>query len=125
MVNSGATFCDTHKNQMPFVTFKPLDTLTRAMVIYCAFDINHGLAAKYCKKCNKSLCLGCAFDHAIHGAVDIDVARTVVAMQIDAHVRRLEEESEQSEEQADQIRNIVTAMQIVRKVAIFNNRIGK
>lgn len=82
-------FCNTHKQQMPFVAFKKLEQKT---IYQCNTNQYHGIANKYCHKCKLVQCSNCAFDHAIHGAVDIDKAHELLEQNITARLKCFEQE---------------------------------
>lgn len=95
---------------MPFVPFKPLETQQAAIAVQCKVNSNHGLASKYCAKCKLSLCDKCAFDHAIHGAVDIAVAQLEIAKLASSQLNKLEEQITESNPITDKVHAILTTM---------------
>lgn len=89
--NTCVTFCDTHKQQMPsFVAFKALEA-KQVVLSPCNLHASHGLASKYCKQCKKYLCDKCAFEHASHGATDVEKMQVDVATQLAAKLNQLEQ----------------------------------
>lgn len=113
MEHNAVTFCETHKQQMQFVSFKLVETKQSATCAHCETNTNHGLAAKYCNKCKKSLCLNCAFEHVAHGVVDIAKAQKEIAKKIATRVSMLEEDTKWCQTVLEKIHNIVTTMQLV------------
>lgn len=107
--NASATFCDTHKQQMPpFMSFLPLESMQGSKVERCANSYDHGSATMYCGKCKQSLCIDCAHDHVIHDAVDM-------AKQSATTLNMLEAQTKESLPIVDDVRKKVATMQLVCK----------
>lgn len=107
--NSNVAFCDLHRQQMQFVKFIPIDG--EHFASNCALNSSHGLACKFCNQCKKPLCIECAIDHAIHGVVDIEMARKQIACQIDEKLVVLQEQSKNFQPIGEEIRKRIPVMQ--------------
>lgn len=111
--NTSIVFCELHKQQMSFMSFKPLETNQRAVLAHCATNKIHGLASKYCNKCSSCLCLNCAFDHAVHGVVDIDSAHKEIANKLAIQLGDLEMRTMQAQLAVEKAHQMITAIQLV------------
>lgn len=123
MIRGAAPFCDTHKQQMSFVKFEPLEQNYTCQTL-CTIE-NHGLANKYCKQCKMALCANCAFDHATHGATSIEQSYEEYGALLSDILSELNIHYEKAESLIPKARLALKKMQQVCKSSSNHHTLGK
>lgn len=118
-----APYCDTHKLQMPvFLTFKALGSMQQDAVLQCATNKEHALANKYCPQCKKALCSTCAFDHAVHGAIDIQAMQQRMSTLLNEKMDFLQLQMEYASTVRMHAKDVLKQVQQVQILIVANSK---